>query len=138
VGDTAGNVIRFNRLAGAGNIDAFCTAAVPAPFRIFESCAALGEHAAGIEVSPNNHCKGTPRCPYGLPRFNFFFQNTISAGPADVNMGSALKLQESVAYNAFYGNVLADTSGRHIRQVEMSDWVGQGNVITAEPQPSPR
>jgi hypothetical protein len=138
LGDTAGNVIRFNRIAGAGKLDGFCAAAVPAPFRIFESCGALGEHAAGIEVSPNNQCKGTGSCPYGLPRFNFFFQNTISAAPGDVNMGSALELQESVSDNGFYGNVLTDTSGRHIRYADTSDWIGRGNVIDADPQPGQR
>jgi Right handed beta helix region len=136
LGDTTGNVIRFNRLAGSGNIDAFCTAAAQAPFRIFESCGALGQGAAGIEVSPNNSCQGATACQYGLPRFNFFFRNVISAAPRDVNMGSAVELQEGVTDNAFYGNVLSDTSGRQIRFLDAREGVGPGNVIRDEPQPS--
>ncbi len=130
LGDTLGNVMRFNRLSGVGNIGAYCAPSIQAPFRIFDSCSGLTEDAAAIEISPNNLCAddGT-ECRYGIPKFNFFFQNYIQATRDAVNMGAALELQERVANNVFYGNVLDDSSGRNMRYAAQSDRVGNANVI---------
>lgn len=132
-GNTAGNVMRLNRMSGVGNIGAYCQASIPAPFRIVDDCSGLTKDAAAIEVSPNNKCANDgAECPYGIPKFNFFFQNHIEAAPTDTNMGSAVELQERVADNVFYGNVFDDASGRNIRYAERSTWVGSGNVIDAQ------
>ncbi len=112
-GDTTGHLIRNNRITQVGGLNAFCGAAVPAPYRI-SPCQT--NPAAAFTVIPNGSA--------GWPRYNLFSGNSVTAVSTDTRMQYLIRIDTPADYSLFFANSFSNQTGRTIGNQIQAGTVG--------------